>query len=676
VKPPAAVEHHPASLVRPGDNKHLDLALAAARLGAWEWDARSDLMTFSVRAAEIFGVASASPITRAEMLELMHPEDRELAKVAAASALRERRMYSMEHRFISDGRERWVIASGHGHYDDGGNVLGMFGVVQDIASDRLLLRVDDAVRPLVKPEDITFTAARMLGEYLNVNRCAYAFVEDDQDTFGLTGNYTHGVESIVGRYRFRQFGAECLRLMRAGEPYVVADSGTDPRLDEDDRRSYVLTAIRAVICVPILKSGRFVAAMAVHTKEPRTWSVSEVELVQQVASRCWESIERARVEHERQALLEAARSANRAKDEFLAMLGHELRNPLAPIATALQLMKLRGDKSFERERTVIERQVDHLTRLVDDLLDVSRFARGKVQLKCELVEIAEIVTSAVETASPLFEHSAHRLVLDVPRHGLLVDGDPARLTQVITNLLTNACKYTSPGGRIGVSATVDGDDIVISVRDNGIGITADVLPHIFGLFVQGRQASDRALGGLGLGLTIVKNLVEQHAGSVSAHSDGNDEGSEFVVRLPIAKRSAAAAAAPSPQPIVASGAAANGVRILVVDDNEDAAEMLAAALRLHGCEVLVAHDGPQALNVATGNAFGAALLDIGLPVMDGYELAVRLRGMESLKEARLVAITGYGQESDRDRALAAGFHQHLIKPVDIATLDALVASLA
>ncbi|HVE88641.1 MAG TPA: ATP-binding protein [Burkholderiaceae bacterium] len=674
MKPPEAVGQHPASLLRPGDDKHLDLALAAARLGAWEWDARSDLMTFSVRAAEIFGVALAPPITRAEMLELMHPEDREFARVAVASALRERRMYSMEHRFVKDGRERWVIASGHGHYDDAGNVLGMFGVVQDIASDRLLLRVDDAVRPLVKPEDITFTAARMLGEYLKVNRCAYAFVEDDQDTFGLTGNYTQGVESIVGRYRFRQFGTECLRLMRAGEAYVVEDSGTDPRLDEDDRRSYVMTAIRAVICVPILKSGRFVAAMAVHTKEPRTWSASEVELVQQVASRCWESIERARVEHERQALLEAARSANRAKDEFLAMLGHELRNPLAPIATALQLMKLRGEKSFERERTVIERQVDHLTRLVDDLLDVSRIARGKVQLKRELVELAEIVTSAVEIASPLFEQSAHQLVLDVPRGGLLVDGDPARLTQVITNLLTNACKYTSPGGRIEVSATVDGADIVISVRDNGIGMSAEVLPHIFGLFVQGRQASDRALGGLGLGLTIVKNLVEQHDGNVSAHSDGSDEGSEFVVRLPIANR-AAAAAEPSIEPIVRHGNAANRLRILVVDDNEDAAEMLAAALRLHGCEVVVAHDGPQALNLAAGHAFGAALLDIGLPVMDGYELAVRLRGMTSLKEARLVAITGYGQESDRDRALASGFQQHLVKPVDMATLDALVASL-
>jgi PAS domain S-box-containing protein len=649
--------------------------LAAARLGAWEWDARSDLMTFSARAAEIFGVALGAPVKRDAMLALMHPEDRELAKVAAASALRERSMYSMEHRFVNDGRERWVVASGHGHYDDVGNVLGMFGVVQDIASDRLLLRLDDAVRPLIKPEDITFTAARMLGEYLNVNRCAYAFVEDDQDTFGLTGNYTHGVESIVGRYRFRQFGVECLRLMRAGEPYVVEDSATDKRLDEDDRRSYVLTAIRAVICVPILKSGRFVAAMAVHTKEPRIWTASEVELVQQVASRCWESIERARVEDERQALLEAARSANRAKDEFLAMLGHELRNPLAPIVTALQLMKLRGEPSFERERTVIERQVDHLTRLVDDLLDVSRFARGKVELKRELVEVADIVTSAVEMASPLLEQSAHKLVLDVPRCGLLVDGDPARLTQVITNLLTNASKYTSPGGRIEVTATVDGDDVVISVRDNGIGITPEALPNIFDLFVQGRQASDRALGGLGLGLTIVKNLVEQHEGTVSALSDGYDEGSEFIVRLPAAKRAAAAATGPLTEPAFARVAAPNGLRILVVDDNEDAAEMLAAALRLQGCEVMVAHDGPQALNLAAGHAFGAALLDIGLPVMDGYELAVRLRGMTRLREARLVAITGYGQQSDRERALAAGFQQHLVKPVDIAALDALVASL-
>ena len=247
-------------------------------------------------------------------------------------------------------------------------------------------------------------------------------------------------------------------------------------------------------------------------------------------------------------------------------------------------------------------------------------------------------------ASPLLEQSAHKLVLDVSRCGLLVDGDPARLTQVVTNLLTNACKYTSPGGRIDVTATVDGDHVVICVRDNGIGITPEALPNIFDLFVQGRQASDRALGGLGLGLTIVKNLVEQHEGTVSAHSDGYDEGSEFIVRLPVAKRAAAAAPGPLTEPALARVAAPNGLRILVVDDNEDAAEMLAAALRLHGCEVMVAHDGPQALNLAAGHAFGAALLDIGLPVMDVTTCSASARDREPARSAT-GRHPGYGQDS-------------------------------
>ncbi|MBC8119249.1 MAG: response regulator, partial [Burkholderiaceae bacterium] len=378
--------------------------------------------------------------------------------------------------------------------------------------------------------------------------------------------------------------------------------------------------------------------------------------------------------HERAALLNAARTANRAKDEFLAMLGHELRNPLAPIATALQLMKLRGDPTFERERTVIERQVEHLTRLVDDLLDVSRITRGKVELKREGIEIAEIVMRAVEMASPLLEQQAHDLVLHVTRSGLRVDADPARLTQVFTNLLTNACKYTGPGGHISISAMAEGDEVVVRVQDNGIGVPAEVLPHIFGPFVQGRQPIDREMGGLGLGLTIAKNLVEQHGGSVTANSEGTDRGSEFIVRLPRALSGPASATAPT-QPRTMPPGDANGLLILVVDDNEDGAEMLAAALRLQGCDVRVAHDGPAALRIAASHKFAAALLDIGLPVMDGYELARHLREMEGLSATKLIAVTGYGQDSDRERALAAGFEQHLVKPVDFATLETLVKSL-
>jgi PAS domain S-box-containing protein len=706
-----------------------------------------------------------------------------------------------------------------------GHVVGASKSSRDIrerkrleARDRFLVALDDIVRPLTDPEEITFTAARALGEHLAVNRCAYASVEDDQDAFLLTGDYNNGVDSIVGRYTFRQFGEECLRLMRAGDAYVVADSHTDARIAASDKPSYEMTAIRAVICVPVLKQGRFVAAMAVHSATPRTWERDEVELVQRVAGRCWESIERARVtrelresehlframansianlawmarpdgwiywyndqwyaytgttpadmegwgwervhdptvlpavksawqqsidsgtpfemvfplrgadgqfrrfltrvnpvrdsrgsvvhwfgtntdvENERRAteanaellaeqvlarnqvnqLREAAEAANRAKDEFLAMLGHELRNPLSPILTALQLMRLRGSDGSERERTVIERQVKHLTRLVDDLLDVSRIARGKVELKEELVELAEVVAKAVEMTSPLLEERTHTLDLDVPRSGLPLRGDSTRLSQVVSNLLTNAAKYTHAGGHISVRATEDEGQVVLRVRDTGIGIAPDVLPHVFDLFVQGRQALDRSERGLGLGLTIVRNLVEHHGGTVSAYSQGRGAGSEFIVRLP------KAAGVPTAEDRHVADAAAgltaarfaDGPRILVVDDNADAAEMLAAALTVKGYQTRVAHDSPAALLVAETFRPEIAFLDLGLPVMDGYELAMRLRDIPDVGAMRLIAVTGYGQASDRRKTRRAGFHQHLVKPVDLGLVDQVLAGIA
>jgi PAS domain S-box-containing protein len=373
----------------------------------------------------------------------------------------------------------------------------------------------------------------------------------------------------------------------------------------------------------------------------------------------------------------AAESANRAKDEFLAILGHELRNPLSPIVTALQLMKLQGaDENTERVRTVIERQVNHLIRLVDDLLDVSRIARGKVELKSERVDMFDVVGKAIEMASPMLEQRAHALRVDVPRHTLCVDGDPMRLSQVVSNLLTNAAKYTPPGGQISISAEQLDGEIVLRVRDSGIGIRPDVLPNIFDLFVQERQAIDRSQGGLGLGLTIVRNLVEQHGGSVSAYSEGMEHGSEFTVRLPRALRTPEDAPPPvAPADTGAPPAPRVGTRrILIVDDNADAAEMLAETLERRGHPTRVARDAPTALRVAADFAPEVAFLDIGLPVMDGYELASHLRAVPGLGAIRLIALTGYGQDSDRERTRQAGFHDHLVKPVEIDDIEAAMTT--
>jgi signal transduction histidine kinase/DNA-binding response OmpR family regulator len=386
--------------------------------------------------------------------------------------------------------------------------------------------------------------------------------------------------------------------------------------------------------------------------------VVAIEVTEQVRAR--QAVEDSRAE----AVL-----ANRSKDEFLAMLGHELRNPLAPILTALELMRLRAGDVAARERTIIERQTQHLASLVEDLLDVSRIARGAVELKRSRLVLADIVAKAVETAAPLFEQQRHDIAMRVPRD-LAVDADPARLTQVFANLLTNAAKYTDPGGRIAIEAQRDADEVVVTVRDTGRGIAADMLPHVFDLFVQERQNLDRSRGGLGLGLAIVRNLVQLHGGSVAASSAGPGHGSTFTVRLPHASSPLALLASPADAAGVKPGPQA--ISVLVVDDNEDAAALLADLLAMRGYRTRIAHDAAEALRLASDFVPDVALVDIGLPAMDGYELARRLRALPSWRQVRMLALTGYGQSSDRTRSQEAGFDHHLVKPVDLGTLERLL----
>jgi PAS domain S-box-containing protein len=366
----------------------------------------------------------------------------------------------------------------------------------------------------------------------------------------------------------------------------------------------------------------------------------------------------------------AAEEASRAKDDFFAMLGHELRNPLAPIATAVHLLKLRSDDAISREVSVIERQSQHLARLVDDLLDVARIASGKVVLNKDAVGVADLVAAAIETASPAIENGRLTLVVEVPKHGLVVDVDRVRMTQVVANLLTNAAKYTPGGGRISVRAASEGTDVVISVEDTGVGISAELLPSVFDLFVQARQTLDRAQGGLGLGLALVRNLVGLHGGTVTARSPGLGHGSTFTVRLPRSDVTPTHERRVLPPIAVV---ATHEQRVLVVDDNEDGAEMLAEALQRLGYRTAVAHDGLEAIRVATEFDPHVALLDIGLPVLDGFEVATRLRAR--FGGVKLVAITGYAQESDRQKTQAAGFQAHLTKPVDLEKLAGLLANL-
>jgi signal transduction histidine kinase/CheY-like chemotaxis protein len=373
-----------------------------------------------------------------------------------------------------------------------------------------------------------------------------------------------------------------------------------------------------------------------------------------------------------QALQDArarAEEATRAKDEFLAMLGHELRNPLAPIMTALQLMRLKNQTS--REHEVIERQVASLMRLVDDLLDVSRITRGKIELQMRAVECAEVAARAIETASPALERKQQRLVIDVPKTGLVLHVDPARFAQILANLLSNASKYSDEGRVITLRAAREGDHVLIRVQDEGIGIAPDMLDRVFELFEQHPQALDRSAGGLGLGLAIVRSLVHMHGGGVRAISEGIGHGSEFIVELPLAAAVAAAGAVSSgsPGPDLPRG---DGEQVLIVDDNEDAARLLSEGLTALGYRVRMATDGPRALQIADEFPPAIGVLDIGLPVMDGYELARRLRARSGI---RLVAVTGYGQPSDHERSRAVGFDAHLVKPIELAELARLLDRL-
>ena len=380
---------------------------------------------------------------------------------------------------------------------------------------------------------------------------------------------------------------------------------------------------------------------------------------------------------ERTAALEATtaalQEADRRKDEFLAMLAHELRNPLAPIRTAVQLLRLKELKSEQRSRArdVIERQVEHLVALIDDLLDVSRITRGMITLQREPVLVGAIVARAVETTRPVIDANHHELTLELPDELITVDGDKTRLVQVLANVLNNASKFTDPGGRIHLRVTRESSQVVIAISDNGIGIPQEFVPRIFDLFTQVHSKAARTQGGLGIGLALVRRLTEMHGGTVAARSDGPGHGTEITVRIPaMATETVATSHMSASEPV----AVVEPRRILVADDNHDAAESLALQLQLTGHEVRTAHDGVEAVDVAQDFKPHIVLLDLGMPKMDGYETARTMRLRSWGKTATLIALTGWGQPQDRQRTTDAGFDAHLVKPVSESQLFQALAS--
>jgi PAS domain S-box-containing protein len=410
---------------------------------------------------------------------------------------------------------------------------------------------------------------------------------------------------------------------------------------------------------PLLKDGQVIGTLT---------------MVEDVTERVEFEAERTRLEDALRLRIEQLAAADKRKDEFLAMLAHELRNPLAPIRNSIQILRIHSTPDSEREwaRDVIERQVDQMTRLVDDLLDVSRITSGKIRLQPAAVDVAAVMEGALEISRPLIDAHGHILTVSIEPRPLTVHGDATRLKQAISNLLSNAAKYTPNGGRISLTAAREGDDIVVRVRDSGIGIPAEMLPHVFDLFTQVHRSIDRTEGGLGIGLTLVRDLVEMHGGRVEACSAGSGQGSEFAIFLAAWAGTAASVETP-PSPGVSTPTTSR--KILVVDDNVDCAMTLAMLLKKLGNSVNTAFSGTEAMVAVARDQPDIVFMDIGLPGMDGYEVARRLRAEARFKVCVLVAVSGYGQDEDRRRSLAAGFDHHLVKPVTLQRLKELLLNI-
>ena len=574
-------------------------------------------------------------------------------------------------------------------YDAGGEVTGIFAQGHDVtethrasvalaekveqleksrARQAFRLELADMVRHLMNSPEIFMETSHLLGRHLNASRVLFGDYDIQHKVVTFHSNYVDkGAVELNGTYSSATFGAANFASLEDGTTWVAGDLAHDPRTAGPDTwPAFERLGIYSGAVVPLSRSGMLIACLFVNDNTARQWTDGEVALIEDAAERAWNAVERIRAE-------EALRDADRKKDEFLAMLGHELRNPLAPISAAAELLQLTASYPERVISTskIIARQVAHMTGIVNDLLDVSRVTSGLVVLDKAEVDLKQVVADAIEQIRPLMESRRHHFTVDTSPESARVVGDYKRLVQILANLLNNAAKYTPEGGFVGLGLYTNEREVMVFVQDDGIGITKELLPNIFDLFSQGERSADRAQGGLGLGLSLVKSLVELHGGSVGAESDGVGCGSRFTLYLP--RNASQTMTLALDNACGLRPADKNALRILVVDDNQDAATMLSMLLEMMGHEVAVEHHPRAALARAMNEQYDAYLLDIGLPEMDGTELARRLRAMPSGRNALMIAITGYGQQFDRRNALRAGFDRYFVKPVDPAKLASVLA---
>ena len=617
---------------------------------------------------------------------VVHPDDWPPAATLWAESLQSGAPFEMNLRLLDQrsGGYRWHLMRTLPVRHDDGPILRWYGTATDVheqkrsgdaamflaeASAALASLVDyeSTLQKLVSmavPRFADWAAADVEDKARGRRRIAVAHEDPEK---------VHLVKELLRRYpkSFKERGGASA-VFRTGEPQLV-EKVNETMLrtaaeDEEHLRLIRALGLRSYMAVPLTLGGETFAVLTFATSESgRIFSRAELSVAEDLARRASVSIENAR-------LYQALRDEDRRKTEFIAVLAHELRNPLAPLRSGLEVMRTSGGdhQSVEHVRLIMERQVEHLVRLVDDLLDVSRISSGAIELRRERVTMAAVVEEAIETCEPILKAQGDELTVTLPDRQIYLDGDRTRLAQALCNLVNNAVKYSEPGSRIWLQAKQEGNCAVIRVRDSGVGIPPETLSQVFDLFMQGDKSLEKLRSGLGVGLTIVRQLVEMHGGSVEAHSEGLGKGSEFVVRLPIVPPPANEAG--SEQHDQSFRPAINR-RVLVVDDNADAAATMEMLLAKMGNDVRTAHDGKQAIEAAAAFRPDLILMDIGMPHLNGYEACRRIREMPWGQKLTIIALTGWGHAGDKERSKLAGFDGHLVKPIGGEALEGLLANV-
>jgi PAS domain S-box-containing protein len=562
--------------------------------------------------------------------------------------------------------------------NDEGQILGASKIARDITQHRqaeeTLRRQSERLRLLWEAAGVLLAAddteamlrglLRKIGPHLGVDAYLNYMVTDSGD--GLQLSSCDGIPAEAAREIAQLELSQAICGTAARDRRAIVATHVQ---HSDDPMAQLAKSwgIRAYACNPLLVGNRLLGTLSFASRVKDQFDAEEVAFIETICHYVTVACERLR-------LLEALKAADRRKDEFLAILAHELRNPLAPILSAVKVLHLKGSPAPEARgsREILDRQVEHLTRLVDDLLDVSRISRNKLELRKSRIDLTDVISGAIESSRPLIEQRGHELLVSLPPEPVYVDGDLVRLTQVFLNLLNNAAKYTEPPGRIRIAAERQANSVIVCVADSGMGIPSEKLPHLFEMFYQGDRSLERAQSGLGLGLSLVRWLVDAHGGRVEARSEGIGKGSEFVVHLPVL--AGEARSLPAGQPNNPDQTTTTGLRIVVADDNRDSADLFATFLRLVGNEVYTVYDGVSAVEEAERVRPDVVVLDIGMPRLNGEDACRRIRATPWGRHVVLIAVTGWDQEENRRRIIEAGFDAHLIKPVDPSAVMEFVAS--